>query len=67
MGEAERNVRGLFELARQRRPCVIFIDEVDSLCGKRDESQSEAAGRVKNEFLVQMDGKNLSKTFEISI
>lgn len=57
MGESERLVRNLFELARENKPSIIFIDEVDSLCGSRGESgESDAARRIKTEFLSQMDG-----------
>eukprot|EP00421_Protoceratium_reticulatum_P018626 CAMPEP_0168378980 /NCGR_PEP_ID=MMETSP0228-20121227/11609_1 /TAXON_ID=133427 /ORGANISM="Protoceratium reticulatum, Strain CCCM 535 (=CCMP 1889)" /LENGTH=386 /DNA_ID=CAMNT_0008392001 /DNA_START=45 /DNA_END=1201 /DNA_ORIENTATION=- len=57
MGESERLVRSLFEMARENRPAVIFIDEVDSLCGARGQSgESDSARRIKTEFLAQMDG-----------
>jgi vacuolar protein-sorting-associated protein 4 len=57
MGESERLVRTLFEMARASKPAIIFIDEVDSLCGARGESgESDAARRIKTEFLVQMEG-----------
>ncbi|CAF0817610.1 unnamed protein product [Adineta ricciae] len=56
LGDSEKAVTCLFELARERKPCVVFIDEVDALCGQRNENESESARRVKNEFLVQMDG-----------
>lgn len=49
-------MKNLFELARQHKPSIIFIDEVDSLCGSRNENESEAARRIKTEFLVQMQG-----------
>ena len=52
-----RLVKELFELARQRRPAIIFIDEVDSLFGARSDKDSESARRVKTEFLVQMQGR----------
>lgn len=50
-------MKNLFDLARQQKPSIIFIDEVDSLCGSRNENESEAARRIKTEFLVQMQGE----------
>jgi len=57
-----RLVRNLFELAREHKPSIIFIDEVDSLCSSRSENESESARRIKTEFLVQMQGFLLSFT-----
>lgn len=56
LGESEKLVRNLFELARDNKPSIIFIDEVDSLCSSRSENESESARRIKTEFLVQMQG-----------
>eukprot|EP01041_Mallomonas_annulata_P007923 gene7923-16214_t len=55
-GESERLVRQMFEMARDSKPAIIFIDEIDSLCTSRSEGESESSKRIKTEFLVQMDG-----------
>ncbi len=59
LGESEKLVRNLFEMARERRPSIIFIDEVDSLCSSREGSggsSGDSTTRIKTEFLVQMQG-----------
>ncbi|KAF5382825.1 hypothetical protein D9757_007342 [Collybiopsis confluens] len=55
-GESERLVKQLFQLARESKPSIIFIDEIDALTGTRNESESEGSRRIKTEFLVQMNG-----------
>lgn len=43
-------------MARDKKPSIVFIDEIDSLCGKRSEGENDSVRRIKTEFLVQMQG-----------
>ena len=43
VGESEKAVRSLFKRARASAPCVIFFDELDSLCPKRGGGEGNAA------------------------
>nr|ANM86141.1 vacuolar protein sorting-associated protein 4 [Stygiella incarcerata] len=56
VGESEKLVRSLFNMAREQKPAIIFIDEVDSMCSSRSESESDSGRRIKTEFLIQMQG-----------
>ena len=56
LGESERLIKNLFELARQNKPAIIFINQVDLLCSSRSDSTNVAMQRVETEFLAQMQG-----------
>ena len=57
-GESEQQIAKLFQRARAVAPCVIFIDEIDSLVPARGSGQGEpqVTGRVVNTILAEMDG-----------
>jgi spastin len=57
MGEGEKLVRILFELARDVAPSLIFLDELDALLSTRGSNQEhEASRRFKTQVMIQMDG-----------
>ncbi|DBA02494.1 TPA: hypothetical protein N0F65_010966 [Lagenidium giganteum] len=56
VGEGEKLVRALFEMARELQPSVIFLDEMDALLGSRSASEHDASRRIKNQFFTELDG-----------
>ena len=55
-GETEQRLRGVFEEARRRSPCIVVLDEVDALCPRRDGDGGEVEKRVVATLLTLMDG-----------
>jgi transitional endoplasmic reticulum ATPase len=55
-GESERKMRDIFEEAQQNAPSIIFIDEIDSIAPKRDDTKGEVERRVVAQLLALMDG-----------
>ncbi len=57
-GESEQQIARMFQRARSVAPCVVFIDEIDSLVPARGSGQGEpqVTGRVVNTILAEMDG-----------
>lgn len=56
LGESEKLVKALFAVARELKPSILFIDEIDSLLSERKENESEATRRIKTEFFIELDG-----------
>ncbi len=56
IGQSERNLADVFEVAREHTPCVLFFDEVDALGASRHQMINQAGKNVINQFLSEMDG-----------
>ncbi|WP_349968018.1 ATP-binding protein [Wolbachia endosymbiont of Armadillidium arcangelii] len=62
------NIQELFRTARKKAPCVIFIDEIDSIGSERSDSKNESNRAINedhnktlNQLLIEMDGFNFNK------
>jgi vacuolar protein-sorting-associated protein 4 len=67
IGESEKLLNMLFELAIEEAPSIIIIDEIDSLGRTRTGNESECERRIKNEFLKQMDNIKTLKNKRVSV
>ena len=56
VGEAEKRIRDIFDEAEKNSPSIIFIDEIDAIASKREESYGEVERRVVAQLLATMDG-----------
>jgi transitional endoplasmic reticulum ATPase len=55
-GESEKKLRDIFEEAEKNSPSIIFIDELDAIAPKREDSGGEVERRVVSQLLTMMDG-----------
>ncbi len=55
-GESEKKIRDLFDEAEKNSPSIIFIDEIDAIAPKREETGGEVERRVVSQLLTMMDG-----------
>lgn len=55
-GESEKKLREIFEEAREKAPCLMFIDEIDAITPKRESAQREMERRIVAQMLTCMDG-----------
>lgn len=56
VGVGAKRVRNLFKKARKKAPCIIFIDEIDSIGSKRGVSKNDEKDQTLNKLLVELDG-----------
>jgi transitional endoplasmic reticulum ATPase len=55
-GESEKKVREIFDEAEKNSPSIIFIDEIDAIAPKREDTHGEVERRVVSQLLTMMDG-----------
>jgi transitional endoplasmic reticulum ATPase len=60
VGNSEKNLHDIFELARQNTPCVLFIDEIDALGASRSDMKQSSSRHLINQFLQELDGIDAS-------
>ena len=56
IGNSEKNLHEIFELARLNTPCVLFIDEIDALGASRSDMKHSSGRHLINQFLQELDG-----------
>ncbi|CAG2162671.1 unnamed protein product [Oppiella nova] len=54
-GESEGKIRELFSLAKSMKPCILFIDEIDSITHKRENASKEMERRIVTQLLTSLD------------
>ena len=55
VGQSERNIHELFEIARRNAPCVLFLDEVDAIGQKRSQLRHTPMRSAVNQLLLELD------------
>lgn len=55
-GELEREIGGIFSMARKLHPCIVFLDEADAILGKRKDDEQRFVRSMINTFLMKRDG-----------
>lgn len=66
-GDTQKLVSAIFSLAFKIQPCIVFIDEVDALLGKRRDNEHEAVTSMKTEFMQLWDGFLTSTSTNIMV
>lgn len=60
IGNSEKNLHHIFEIARKNTPCVLFFDEIDALGASRSDMKQSSGRHLINQFLQELDGVEAS-------
>ena len=66
-GESQKLANAIFTLATKLSPCIIFIDEIDSLLRVRDSHDHEATAMVKAQFMQMWDGLETNSSATVMV
>ena len=61
VGQSEHNLHDVFANARENRPCVVFIDELDAMGGSRQHMRQHHDRTLVNQLLIELDGLDNGK------
>jgi len=61
VGIGASRIRSLFEKARNQKPCIIFIDEIDSIGARRNSDNNSERDQTLNQLLIELDGFHTDK------
>ena len=58
VGESEKHIQAIFDVARRNRPCILFLDEMDALASSRESAHASGGhgAKLTTQLLVEMDG-----------
>lgn len=65
LDESQELIKSLFDLAKQEKPSIIFIDEIDLFCKEKNENPNSKALNIKNQFIKQIDNITDNNVFVI--
>ena len=66
-GESQKLATAVFSAAKKLSPCVIFIDEIESILRSRNTSDHEATAMMKTQFMIHWDGLITDKDCHVII
>ncbi len=66
VGDSERIVSSLYDIAREKSPSVVFLDEIESLLRQRGDG-NKSSGAVLQQFLSQLDGFSTDQNFVMTV